>query len=208
MNGITCNCFAHNSRRRRCSACGAPIFQPRSEVLARVITEIQSSPRRLSKRSRRRRRMVLDQVDADIGIEHVPHQSGSRSSGVGCSRSVMKSSDTRGPCRNHSDQLCPTGVIRRLFPISVISTSLTPSGKRLLSAAGLPGSDSSSTALIALPHPPPAIYRRDIRQANGFAVNTAGPRRNALRFSALPGIVPASCSHTVSGTGICSASRG
>src|SRR5215468_4300417 len=42
------------------------------------------------------RRIILDHIDADVGIEHIlQHQSGSRSSAAGRSRSRMKSSHAR-----------------------------------------------------------------------------------------------------------------
>src|SRR5260370_29454259 len=74
-------------------------------------------------------RSVLDDVDADIGVEHVTqHQRRSRSSTIGCLRSAMKSSETRGPSKNAS-QDWSAGLIIRLRPILVISTWRTPAGK-------------------------------------------------------------------------------
>src|SRR5713101_633883 len=73
---------------------------------------------------------VLDHIDADVRIEHVlQHQSGSRSSADGCSRSLMKSSETRGTLTKNSSQRRPTGVINRLLPSLMTSTWCTPSGK-------------------------------------------------------------------------------
>src|SRR6266567_8050050 len=74
-------------------------------------------------------RSVLDDIDADIRVEHVTqHQRRSRSSTIGCLRSAMKSSETRGPSKNES-QDWSAGLIIRLRPILVISTWRTPAGK-------------------------------------------------------------------------------
>src|SRR5215813_1213778 len=76
------------------------------------------------------RGIILDHVDADIGVQHVlEHQRFSRLSLSGCARSRIKSSEARGPCSNRSSQRFPCGVMTRLEPTLTISTSCTSSGK-------------------------------------------------------------------------------
>jgi len=74
-------------------------------------------------------RTILNNVDADIRVEHITqHQNCSRFSAGGCRRSAMKSSETPGPSKNAS-QDWSAGVMRRLRPNFVTSTWCTLGGR-------------------------------------------------------------------------------